>query len=142
MGQQRSAPARPLWDRITFECATRGWNTVRLERETGIPRQTINKWRTQPRTPHAENVNTVARVLDIDPVEALQLAGILPADEHEPTRDERSVSWDELIELIEDARARNDQLVYDALMDVKRKRDAREGQNPGPLDESREQQTG
>lgn len=140
MGEQRSAPARRLWDRITFECATRGWNTVRLERETGIPRQTINKWRTQPRPPQAENVNTVARVLDIDPVEALRLAGILPSGE--PDLSDRNVSWDELMELIEEARAADDQLVYGALMEVKRKRDERNARPPGATEGKRGQQTG
>ena len=75
--EQRSAPARPLWDRIQTICATRGWSATRLERETGIPRQTITKWKTAPRSPQAGNVHTVAKVLDIEPEEALRLAGIL-----------------------------------------------------------------
>lgn len=131
MEQQRSAPARPLWDRIQFESATRGWSSVRLERETGVSRTTINKWKTQPRPPQAATVNTVAGVLGIDPVEALRLAGILPTDEPPIERDARNVSWDELIELIEDARARDDELVFNALMEVKRKRDERNDAPPG-----------
>lgn len=92
--EQRSAPARPLWDRIQAVCAERGWNTVRLERETGIPRQTINKWKTAPRSPQAATVNPVARVLDIKLEEALRLAGILPSEE-EP---ERTATVEELAE--------------------------------------------
>lgn len=86
MEQPRSAPARPLWDRIQAICAERGWSTVRLERETGVSRQTIAKWKTQPRAPQAATVNTVARVLGIEQEEALRLAGILSAeDETQPT---------------------------------------------------------
>lgn len=77
--EQSSAPARPLWDRIQTACAERGWNMSRLERETGVTRQTIAKWKTQPRPPQAGTVSTVAQVLGIDLQEALQLAGILPA---------------------------------------------------------------
>lgn len=142
MEQQRSAPARPLWDRIQYICARRGWNTVRLERETGVSRTTINKWKTQPRPPQAATVNTVARVLDIDPVDALKLAGILPADTPEPERDDRTVSWDELLSLIEEAKANDDQLIYDALMEVKRKRDERESRPADRLDKTRERETG
>ena len=82
--EQRSAPARPLWDRIQTVCAERGWNAVRLERETGVSRQTIAKWKTAPRAPQAATVNTVARVLGIDLTEALRLAGVIPSEEPEP----------------------------------------------------------
>lgn len=99
---------------------------MRLERETGVSRTTINKWKTQPRPPQAATVNTVAATLNIDPVEALQLAGILPTDEPPAERDAQTVSWDELMDLIEDAKARDDRLIYDALMEVKRKRDERD----------------
>ena len=81
MREPRSAPARPFWDRIQTVCATRGWSTVRLERESGVSRTTINKWKTQPRKPLAATVNAVADALDIDRVEALELAGILNAEE-------------------------------------------------------------
>jgi transcriptional regulator with XRE-family HTH domain len=88
--EQRSAPARPLWDRIQTACAERGWNAVRLERETGVTRQTIAKWKTAPRAPQAATVNTVARVLGIDLTEALRLAGVIPQEESatEESKDE------------------------------------------------------
>lgn len=79
--EQRSAPARPLWDRIQTICADRGWSSVRLERETGVARQTISKWKTQPRTPQAATVNAVAQALGIEQEEALRLAGILSTSE-------------------------------------------------------------
>lgn len=80
MDEQRSAPARPLWNLIQVETAKRGWSWTRLERETGIGRKTINNWRTQPRPPYADSVNAVARALDIDQMEALRLAGVIPSE--------------------------------------------------------------
>jgi transcriptional regulator with XRE-family HTH domain len=53
---------------------------VRLERETGVRRSTVAKWKTSPRTPQAATVNAVARVLGIDLTEALRLAGVIPPE--------------------------------------------------------------
>lgn len=99
-----SAPARPLWDRIQTLCASRGWSGVRLERETGVSRQTVNKWRTQPRPPQAATVNAVATVLGIPLEDALRLAGILPGEEQPPSeepapeREPQGLTRDELID--------------------------------------------
>lgn len=118
--EPRSAPARPLWDRIQAVCAVRGWSTVRLERETGVSRTTIAKWKTQPRTPQAATVNTVARVLDIEQVEALRLAGILAPGTPEP---EQTSVDDDLAALLDEAR--DDPELYETLMDVRRDRKKR-----------------
>lgn len=64
---------------------------VRLERETGVRRSTVAKWKTSPRTPQAATVNTVARVLGIDTTEALRLAGVIPPDE--PAAEEPKSEW-------------------------------------------------
>lgn len=125
MSQHRDAPARPLYDLVEVRRIRKGWTKSQLARAAKTDRGTIDKWKTQPRPPLAGTVNAVAEVLGIDPVEALQLAGLLPADEPEPDLAAQNVSWDELLELIADAKAKDDRLIYDALMDVKRKRDAR-----------------
>lgn len=114
-----SAPARPLWDRIQTACAERGWNGVRLERESGVARQTVNKWRTQPRPPQAATVNAVARALDIPPDEALRLAGILPADDQharsvgseEPSRPISAIELEELRDQLRQVQKRLDQII-------------------------------
>lgn len=80
-----AAPARPLWERIERIRRDRGWTKVRLAREIGIDRTTFNKWQTQPRPPQASSVRQVAKRLDIDQAEALQLAGFTDPAAIEPT---------------------------------------------------------
>lgn len=89
--EQRSAPARPFWDRIQVELGIRGWNTSRLERETGVSRQTIAKWKTARRAPQTPTVQNVATTLGINLEEALRLAGVIPADQAEADEDRDAV---------------------------------------------------
>ena len=85
MEAPRTAPAWPLWGRITEIRSERGWTWARLERELdGVSRSTIDKWKVAPRSPQASTVSKVARALGIDLVEALRLAGILPAEPEDP----------------------------------------------------------
>src|SRR5437879_10423924 len=63
----------------------------------------------------------------------------VPAEGPTPASDAQTVSWDELLELIEDARATNDRLVYDALMAAKRLRDARTARPLGSPEQGRGQ---
>jgi transcriptional regulator with XRE-family HTH domain len=92
MEAPRTPPARPLWVRIAEIRTKRGWTWVRLERELdGVSRSTVDKWKVAPRSPQASTVNKVANRLGIDHVEALRLAGILPA---EP--EDRGAAYEEL----------------------------------------------
>lgn len=83
------------------------------------------------------SISTVAAVeigLDWEPGSAraiLQGGSPTPSEDPEPAATERNVSWGELLNLIEDARASDDRLVYDALMAVKRLRDARRDRPAG-----------
>ena len=70
------------------------------------------------------------------------LGGAAAGAPSEPDVTAQTVSWDELLELIEDARATNDRLVYDALMAVKRLRDARTARPLGSPEQGRGQSTG
>jgi transcriptional regulator with XRE-family HTH domain len=75
MSQQRDAPARPLYDHIEGIRIRRGWSKIRVAREAGIDRGTLNNWRTQPNLPTAESVKAVAEALGIGQEQALRLAG-------------------------------------------------------------------
>jgi transcriptional regulator with XRE-family HTH domain len=83
MTAERSAPARPLYERVENIRATNGWTKTRLAKVTGLPRTTLERWRDQPRRPLPETVVQVADALGINRDEALTLAGIL-ADATEP----------------------------------------------------------
>lgn len=76
MDESRTAPGRPLWERLERIRLSNGWNKVRLAREAGVDRTTIDKWRYQPRSPQPPTVKIVAGNLGIDAEEALRLAGI------------------------------------------------------------------
>lgn len=76
MGDQKRAPARPLYDRLMQLMVANGWTTVQLAEKAGIARGTIDNWKDQPRSPLPSTVKSVAERLDIDYLEALQLAGI------------------------------------------------------------------
>lgn len=80
MDQTGSAPARPLWERIQIALAGKGWSASRLERESGVPRQTVARWKLKPGRPQAGSVKQVAEALDLNLEEALRLAGILTPD--------------------------------------------------------------
>lgn len=65
-----------------------------------------------------------------------------PTEGPQPDPSDRHVSWDELLDLIEHAKADDDQLIYDALMAVKRLRDARNARPRGRAVEGRGRQAG
>lgn len=84
MSQQESAesaPARPLYERVEEIRMTRGWTKVRLARELGLDRTTIENWKKQPQPPQAPTIRNVADTLGIDHAEALRLAGLTPPSE-------------------------------------------------------------
>lgn len=76
MNQRKTAPARPLWERLERIRLDRGWTKVQLARVAGVDRTTLDKWRHQPRSPQPPTVKAVAEKLGIDSDEALRLAGI------------------------------------------------------------------
>jgi transcriptional regulator with XRE-family HTH domain len=65
-----------------------------------------------------------------------------PTEGPKPDPTDRAVSWDELLELIQHAKANDDQLIYDALMAVKRLRDARNSRPQDRAPEGRRRQAG
>lgn len=73
--------AFPLYQRVATERARQGWTWTRLTARAGVARSTINSWAHIPTPPQPEKVNAVADLLGIPRLEALQLAGILGADE-------------------------------------------------------------
>lgn len=83
MTSSEAAPARPLWERIEKIRIQRGLTWVQVSRMSGVNRQTITNWKTQPRPPQPQTVAEVADALEIDREEALQLAGIGLAVRHE-----------------------------------------------------------
>lgn len=80
-GAPASAPARPLWARITAIRAERELSWEALERLVGVSRTTIDKWKRAARPPQAATVNKVAERLGIDQTEALTLAGIITRED-------------------------------------------------------------
>lgn len=49
-----------------------------LHKRSGIARNTIDRWRTQPKPPQAGTVIAVADALGMDRTQALQLGGVMP----------------------------------------------------------------
>lgn len=86
MSDEPRGPAYPLWERVNRERALRRWTWVRLKDETGVARSTVDKWKTQPRSPQAATVLAVTGPLEMDDVLALTLAGILPGLNEDETR--------------------------------------------------------
>lgn len=87
MNAERSAPARPLYERVENIRATQGWTKTKLAEITGLPRSTIERWRDQPRRPLPETVVQAADALGINRDEALALAGILETRTEPPPPD-------------------------------------------------------
>lgn len=69
------APAAAFHAAIKAALDQMGRTQVWLSKETGIPRSTLNAWKTQPRPPYAKTVIRVADALGMDRNEALRLAG-------------------------------------------------------------------
>ncbi|GAA2069553.1 helix-turn-helix domain-containing protein [Polymorphospora rubra] len=67
-----------FWLRVKTEQATRGWNDVELQRQSGIPRGTTDRLKVGKRPPQPRIVNALADALGIDRDEALSLARITP----------------------------------------------------------------
>lgn len=76
MSTQRRPPARPLYDRVEEIRVREGWSKIQLARRLGLDRGTIDKWKTQPRSPLASTVKDVSERLGIPLDEALALAGV------------------------------------------------------------------
>jgi transcriptional regulator with XRE-family HTH domain len=72
------APAAPFHQAVVRALRDQRKTKLWLHQETGIARNTINAWETQPRPPQARTVMAVADALGMDRIEALQLAGIVP----------------------------------------------------------------
>lgn len=72
--------ARELYDLVQETRALKGWTAVRLHKESGVSRSTIDKWRTQQRPPLAGKVIAVADALGIERRRALELGHVLPPD--------------------------------------------------------------
>lgn len=92
MRPHASPPARPLYDLVKRIQVEKGWTGVQLARNAGVDRGTIENWATQPRPPLAATIKGVAERLGIDYAEALELAGISPAEpskDRPPTRQTR-----------------------------------------------------
>lgn len=79
MTQERGS-GYDFWLRVLQECATRGWSRSELARRAGVNRSTIARLGSSTDRPYAPTVRALARALDIDPVEAAVLAGLIPAD--------------------------------------------------------------
>lgn len=76
-----------LWQRVQRELADRDWTDTKFQEETGISRPTLERLRTNLRTPRRATVKTLAEAFDIDIDEALALAGIIE-DEGDTEPDE------------------------------------------------------
>lgn len=74
-----SAPAAPFHQAVLRALRDQRKNKLWLHKETGVARNTINAWATQPRPPQARTVIRVADALGIDHAEALRLAGLAPS---------------------------------------------------------------
>lgn len=75
-GRGEGVAAR-LYERVNHERAKKGWTWARLQKETGVARSTVLKWRSQPNPPQPASVNAVSDALGIARDEALFLAGII-----------------------------------------------------------------
>jgi len=71
------APAAPLHALVLATLAEQGRSQNWLHKRTGVSRNTIASWKTQPRPPQAGTVLTIADALGIDRGEALRLAGVM-----------------------------------------------------------------
>lgn len=87
--------AYPLFQRVQWEMAMKGWTATRLRRDSGVARSTIAKWATQPRPPLASTVILVADALGIDRETAIRLAGILGDTLSAPVAEAPEISDDE-----------------------------------------------
>jgi transcriptional regulator with XRE-family HTH domain len=76
MSEQPEAPARRLYNRLRTIQIENGWTNKQLAERAGISRNTIDNWKTQPRSPLPTTVKDVATRLGIPYAEALDLAGI------------------------------------------------------------------
>ena len=68
-------PARRLWERVDSERAARGWTALDLERESGVDRGTVARWKTAKRAPLPETVIAIADALGVPRYDLLELAG-------------------------------------------------------------------
>jgi transcriptional regulator with XRE-family HTH domain len=81
-----SPPARPLWDRLESIRISNGWTRQQLADRAGVARTTIDRWKTQQRSPLPPLIKDVAKRLGIDYDEALELAGVTGSRSEETRR--------------------------------------------------------
>lgn len=71
-----TAPAAKFHKRVVTELARQGMSKNQLHIRSGVARNTIDNWATQPKSPQAGTVAAVADVLGIPREEAAKLAGL------------------------------------------------------------------
>lgn len=71
-----TAPAAKFHARVLVELARQGISKNQLHQRSGVARNTIDNWATQPKPPQAGTVAAVADVLGIPREEAAKLAGL------------------------------------------------------------------
>lgn len=128
-------PARALWDRVQLEMIRRGWSKVRLHRETGLSRSTIDGL-VKGRRPATETVSILAKVLGIPAEEAFRLSGLIDTPHKGPpeTDEAEDLELQELLaalpatrrkalqKILEDERERLNRLTMQAREDYERAR--------------------
>lgn len=75
-----SAPAAKWHAAVMAELAKQGHTRNWLHRRSGVARNTIDRWATQPHPPQAGTVLAVAKALGLDHAWALRLAGVPGAE--------------------------------------------------------------
>ncbi|GAA4238721.1 hypothetical protein GCM10022254_55840 [Actinomadura meridiana] len=81
MSKQSEPPALQLYNRLKAIQLDRGWSNKQLAARAEISRNTIENWKTQPRSPRPGTVKAVASRLGIPYAEALRLAGIITSED-------------------------------------------------------------
>lgn len=70
-------PAARFHARVLTELASKGRSKLWLHQQSGVARNTIDNWATQPRSPQAASIMAVADALDIPREEAAALSGLV-----------------------------------------------------------------
>ncbi|WP_326637339.1 helix-turn-helix domain-containing protein [Streptosporangium sp. NBC_01755] len=76
---RKGPPGYGFWVRAERERTARGWTKVALIKRAGIARKTYDRLEVQQRAALPETINKIADALDIDRLEAAQLAGLDPS---------------------------------------------------------------
>ena len=76
---------------IREQMGIRGWDQVRLERESGVPDATLSRILRKNARPNHSNLIKLARVFGDDPIKLVRLAGYPTGDALSPSVDEQAV---------------------------------------------------